>query len=270
MNSFLRWFRRRRERTQIAGRRRELEAELAAHLGAEIRLTPAAVKGGYDEIFYALRDTERVGVVRVNSPFKAQNDPIGPRDLAFPLPSTARLDREWEAYKRLFPLGLSPKPLWRTHDAIACSWLPGGRASTLLTRQRDAFWPVFKLALAATRRMHDVGEVHLDLNLGNLLVSPGGDAIAFIDFEFGPADWASRSQQQAYDYLRLIEDCAKPRRGGGVMLSDLTQLELLLLETLPAGVQTAKMGFVFAKLQRIKSERELRKMLRTVFANLEA
>jgi hypothetical protein len=255
---------------QIAGRRRELEAELSAHFQETVSLTPAKVKGGYDEIFWANRNGERFGVVRVNSPFKRQNDPIGPRDPAVPLAFQERLTREWEAYERLAPAGLAPRPLWRTHDAIACSWINWDRASILLTRRRENFWPLFGCALAGIRQMHQCGVVHLDLNWGNLLAPATGPGLAIIDFEFGPVHWVTREQQLAYDYLRLIDDSAKPRRGGRLLLADLTRMEQLLAEIVPAEARSARMGFVFEKLHRLKTGRRLRQRLARVFPNLEA
>jgi hypothetical protein len=254
----------------MAGRRLELETALAANGGTPVQLTPASVKGGYDEIYYATRNGIRFGVVRVNSPFKVQNDPIGPRDPSVPLPARERLDREWEAYQKLSPAGLSPEPLWRTHDAIACSWIHWERASILLTRKREHFWPLMEQALTAIRRMHDLGVVHLDLNWGNLLAPATGTGIAIIDFEFGPVDWVSREQQMAYDYLRLVDDSVKPRRGGRVMLADLARLGRALDQCVPAPVREARMGFVFDKLIRLAEQPALRAQLRTVFKNLDA
>jgi hypothetical protein len=253
----------------MAERRLELEAALHVHCGTAVRLIPASAKGGYDEIYYAIRNGIRFSVVRVNSPFKVQNDPIGSRDPAVPLPARERLDREWEAYRKLFPAGLSPEPLWRTHDAIACSWLDWGRASVLLTRKGEQFWPLMQQALAAIRRMHDLGVVHLDLNWGNLLAPASGTGIAIIDFEFGPVDWVSREQQMAYDYLRLVDDSVKPRRGGRVMLADLERLEHALVECVPGPVREARMGFVFDKLARLGALADLRAQLQRVFINLE-
>lgn len=268
MNSLLRWFRRRWELGQIAGRRQELEQELTAHFQANVQLTPAAAKGGYDEIFYATRAGHRFAVVRVNSPFKRQNDPIGPRDPAVPLEFKDRLEREWDAYARLFPADLSPQPLWRAADAIACSWLDWERASVRLTQQRDQFWPLFEQALQLIRRMHELGVVHLDLNWGNLLVSAAGNKLAVIDFEFGPVPWVTREQQQAYDYLRILDDSLKPRRGGRLLLADVPRAARLLDQTVPATGREAVLEFVFDKLHRLAAATELRERLQQIFPNL--
>ncbi len=70
--------------------------------------------------------------------------------------------------------------------------------------------------------------VHLDLNLGNLLADPQGWGISIIDFEFGPVDWVTLPQQMAFDYLRLIDDALKPRRGGRSLLAEPQRLASLL------------------------------------------
>ncbi|WP_437184938.1 lipopolysaccharide kinase InaA family protein [Planctomicrobium sp. SH668] len=268
MRSPFRWLRRKFELAQQAPRRREIEAEFSQFCGCPVKLTNADAKGGYDEIYFAQRGSERFAVVRVNSPFKSQIDPIGEFDPGVPLDASGRLNREWDAYRVLYPLGLSPQPLWRSSDAIACSWVPWDRVAKRLIQNRQEFWPLLVQIFPAIRRMHEAGVTHLDLNLGNLLTEPNGDGIALIDFEFGPVAWVNPAQQRAFDYLRLIDDCTKPRRGGHQMLSDLDQLHAVISTTVDTEALQSEIAFTRKKLVRLEEHSELLKMLRSLFVKL--
>lgn len=268
MRSPLRWLRRRSEFAMQSARRIELEAEFTQFHSSPVSFVPADAKGGYDQIYYALEGRRRLAVVRINSPHKSEKDPIGPLDPGIPLGPAERLEREWRAYEKLFPVGLSPQPMWRTSDCIVCSWLPWRRASEVLAKRRNLTWSVIERSLAAIRRMHDAGVIHLDLNTGNLLIEEDGPSIAIIDFEFGPVNWVSHQQQMAFDYLRLIDDFVKPRRGGKVMLADVKRLALLLEGRVSPEIRNAEMGFSFAKLKRLAEQPALCDAISTVFPKL--
>ena len=265
-----RWLQRRAELKKSEPRRKALEAELTSVLGIGCTLVPARSKGGYDQIYYAVSGSARRAVVRVNNPHKVKRDPVDPRLPLLALAPAARLEREWDAYVRLFPLGLSPQPLWRTEDAIACSWVDWGRASEALIQRRSRIWPLAAVLFPAVRRMHDAGVVHLDLNLGNLLFAPDGSAVAMIDFEYGPAAWVSPEQQQAFDYLRLIDDLLRTRRGGQLALAEPDRLVAMVRDSVPAQVGAAPMGFSHAKLQNLAVQADFCARLLTVFPNLHA
>jgi hypothetical protein len=263
------WKRRRSELASLEPRRQEIERELSEHCGHSVRLVSVQAQRSYDEVFFALRDGERFGVVRVNSPVKSDPEqPTGTDHLVVPLLSTARLDREWNAYSQLAPLGLSPQPLWRCADAIACEWLHWPRMSESIIRDRHQFWPLLACILPAVRRMHDGGVVHLDLNPGNLLIESQTQNVAFIDFEFGPVDWISVPQQRAYDYLRLIAECLRRRRGGPQLLSDADQLIRLLDEVVDADTRQAEIALSDERLHRLAAQPALCQKLRTVFTQL--
>lgn len=268
MRSPLRWFRRRSEFSLQTTRRLELEAEFSSFRGKDVYLVPASAKGGYDQIYHAMENGRRIAVVRVNSPHKKQTDPVLPEDPAVPLHDKERLDLEWNAYTKLFPLGLSPEPIWRTTDAIACSWVRWRRASRMLVKRREMAWPILERALDAIRRMHAAGVIHLDLNTGNFLVQKTGPGISIIDFEFGPRPWINERQQMAFDYLLLINDFVKPRRGGMLILADLDRLYEVLERTVPAQVRAADLGFSLIRLKRMAAEPALRDMLERVFPRL--
>ena len=268
MKSPRRWWKRRKELALVEPIRKEVQEELSRALGKPCKLISASAKGGYDEIFYAESADGREAVVRVNSPYKTQDDPVGVKDPGVPLPAAARIDREWAAYTALGEAGLSPKPLWRNDRAMACSWVPWGRLSRLLTRERDQFWPMMKLTMPLIARMHQSGVIHLDLNLGNLLVSPEKSQVMVIDFEFGEVDWVTIGQQKAFDYLRFIDDGLKKRRGGDVLKSAPEKLVGLLDPCLDSETRNAELSFVFEKLTRLANEPELCARLLEVFPKL--
>lgn len=262
------WVRRRKELAALDPRRRELEVELSRYCGHHVMLVSVQAKRSYDEIYYALRDGQRFAVVRVNNPGKNRIGSIDPTDFAVPLESRKRLDREWTAYQQLYPLGISPQPIWRAEDAIACGWLEWPRVSEAVIRDRDEFWPMLESILPAIRRMHQGGVTHLDLNPGNILAEPKTRRIAFIDFEFGPVDSVTVPQQRAFDYLRLIDECTRPRRGGKQMLGDLDRLIGLLRECVDEEACEVEMSLSLEKLQRLAAQAELCQKLRTVFPRL--
>ena len=286
MRSLKRWLRRRQELGMQSHRRQELESELSVFFDSSISLAPADTKGGYDEIYYAYRNfgqtpalqkhsekinvkpDDRFAVIRVNSPFKRQNDPIGPEDPGVPLEARQRLEREWNAYSLMAPLHISPKPLWRTSDAIACSWFDWQRASQQLISHRSNFWPFMERIFPTIQQMHQCGVTHLDLNLGNILLEPEAEGVLIIDFEFGPVDWVDRFQQQAFDYLRVVDDCIKTRRGGNYLLADPGRMAAILDQLVDTETRKANLGFVYGKLQRLEKQPRLREKLKLIFSNL--
>ena len=268
MRSPLRWLARRKEIRQLSKRSSELEAELSSFLGEPARLRPAKSKGGYDEIYKVYRGNICTALLRVNSPYRAQKDPIGELEPILPLDGPRRLALEWSAYEKLYSAGLSPKPLWRACDAIACDYLPWDRASRHLINNRADFWNVIERIIPAIAQMHQLGVTHLDLNLGNILLEPNGSGVSLIDFEFGPKEWATLPQQQAFDYLRIINDCTRRRRGGEYMLRDTPRLAKLLAAHVPDDVRGADIRFALIPLSRLNLNADLSQALGTVFNDL--
>lgn len=264
-----RWNRRRNEIASVEPRRREIERELTEHCGHTVELVSVNALRSYDEVFFALRDGCKFAVVRVNSPIKQDPDePVGRDHLVIPLRSSQRLDREWTAYEQLAPLGLSPRPLWRCEDAIACEWLEWPRMSETIIRDREQFWPLMECIVPAIRRMHDGGVTHLDLNPGNLLIELETRNVAFIDFEFGAVDWINAAQQRAYDYLRLVSECLRRRRGGPQLLSDTDRLIRLLEQSVDEATRGAELSLSVDRLRRLTEHPELRRKLGSVFEQL--
>lgn len=216
------WWKRHQMRDQIA----TVSVQLASALGNSIRLQVVPHSGGgADAIFLVHRaiDFDRrrrcdpVAVVRVASTDGdfVPDEPELPR---IALLTKQRIEREAAAYQMLAPLGRSPELLIRGDDFLANTWLPGTRASAILRRSEEAIWDLLPLVLTAIRAMHAQDVVHMDLNCGNLLVSPDQTAVAFIDFEYAPASQLSPHSQRAFDYLRFAHNLLKPRRGLNAIL----------------------------------------------------
>lgn len=257
MKSPLRWLRRRRELAQNRPRMLEAQDELSRHLGTKVSLRPASAKGGYDEIYLAHANQGPIAVVRINSQHKSDTDPIGQWDPGIPLGPKERLDKEWTAYQALHPHGLSPEPLWRNEFAIACSWLPSQRASRQLRKSEADFWGIVEEAFQAISTMHRSGVTHLDLNTGNLLLENGSGKVIIIDFEFGPADWVTPPQQRLFDYLRLIDDLCKKRRGGDYLQKDIGRICDLLDQFVAPEDRGVDLDIPLKKLSRLGENPEL-------------
>lgn len=164
---------------------------------------------GRDVVCLVERDGRPVGVLRVTDPAEP---PSAPASAGLPFVSLAaseKIGREWLAYGRGAPLGLTPQPLWRDGRAMLCAYVdarPLQREAELGRRS--------PLALAADAvphiaRLHAAGITHMDMSLANILGDPARQRCVFVDFEYGPAAGLSFEQQALYDYLRLLESAWK-------------------------------------------------------------
>lgn len=164
---------------------------------------------GRDVVCLVLRSGAPVGVLRVTHP---DTPPSTPASAGLPFVSLSageKIDREWQAYSIGFPLGLTPKPLWRNTRAMLCAYACGkplqheaeaGKASLLLLATD---------VLSDIARLHAAGLTHMDMSLSNILRDADTQDILFVDFEYGPAAGLSFEQQCLYDYLRLLESIWK-------------------------------------------------------------
>lgn len=272
-STILRWGKARQRARELAAhapRRAELENLIASGLGLpHVRLVPAPSKGGYDEIYFAESPSKRFGVLRANSAHKVNTDPVSASDPGLPLAARARIDAEWNSYSLLHPLGLAPEPLWRAEDASLCAWVEGQRLSRCLARRRDLVWDLLERVFESVKVMHGAGVVHQDLNLGNVLLTAPDQNVVFLDFEFGPSDWMTRGQQETFDYLRLVDNALKPRRGGRLLASDPSRLVRLLDDAVSDEAKGCDTRPLVEWLPRLRDAAELRRAMSSVFTQLE-
>jgi tRNA A-37 threonylcarbamoyl transferase component Bud32 len=192
-----------------------VEYRLGRILHRDVTLSPARSGGGQDRIFYA--KTRRapsfsVASVRMNCPWRTEElaEPSLPR---IALSAVQRLTREARCYELLSEKRLSPELIEVGPHYLANTYLPWRRLSHVLKQCSANLWPLLPVVLDAIRRMHLRGVTHMDLNCGNVLISPNFRHAAFIDFEYAPAHRLLRFDQQRFDFLRLAHDLLKPRRG---------------------------------------------------------
>lgn len=200
---------------RLADRRREVEWQLSTVFRQPIHLRPTLAGGGFDRIYLAHGDREQnriLASVRMNSPGKdrAPSEPDLPR---IALAAADRIHRESRAYRQLAALGIAPRLIARGEYFLANHWLPWPRMSEVLRQNSEKLWDALPVALEAIRTMHDNGVAHMDLNCGNVLISPDYTSAVIIDFEFAPQRSMIAFDQQRFDYLRLAHNLLKPRRG---------------------------------------------------------
>ncbi|WP_437201223.1 lipopolysaccharide kinase InaA family protein [Planctomicrobium sp. SH664] len=248
---FLRkWLRNRRLERAIAPRRQEILTALRAEIDPRLELKFRPSRGGFDVTLQASVAGQPLGILRMN-PAIPKVKPVPGNSLKQPLSPAARIDLEWQTYQRLSALGLSPRPLWRSHDALLCSQIDWPKASIALRSLGADFWPAMQRIVAAVQEMHRAGVTHLDLNTGNIFLQPKQHGVQFIDFEYGPAGWATNRQCQAFDWLRLILCCARRRRGQAFLRSDPTRFSRLFEPAWPLLQEVCDLEFLLRNLPDI-------------------
>jgi hypothetical protein len=234
--SLLRFLRERRLRRDFEPLRARLQEELSQALKQPCQLIPAAGKGGYDRLFYVETKGQRMAMMRVRNNQAGEASPSSADALRRTLTAEERLDYEWAAYTALSRTHLSPQPLWRTQEAIVASYHPFPRASELLKADEQMVWTLLPHLFALVRGMHAAQLVHMDLNLGNILVAPQTYEMMAIDFEYAPVSTLSFEQACLCDYLRVINDLLRPRRGGRALQKDFNRFTEVLRRVLPQGI----------------------------------
>ena len=188
----------------IRKRVRELTAELKCVFPQLDSLVPSPHSGGFDSIYF-LEDAacQRFGVLRLNNPHQKRK--VVHTDLPRRSPAPAeRIDREWQAYSVLAPLGISPRPLWRSHDAIVCAYSPHASFRKLIEGGAVDVARALEAILNSIGRMHEAGIAHLDLSPGNVLVCPNTFDAVLIDFEYVPMPGRSFEEDCRYDWWQMI------------------------------------------------------------------
>ena len=206
MRAVTRWLRRARAEHRLRNRRHELRQALEADLGYRCQLIAAGARGR-DSVYYVQRNGETVACMRVVNPH-LKRKPLAANMPFQVLDDSDRLQREWQCYQRGAATRLTPRPLWRAPDAIACEYVPGERLMYGLLAEPNRFWSFICAGTRAVARLHELGITHMDVSLANLIQTPDDEHV-FIDFEYGPAPGLNPAQQRAYDHLRLVESTIK-------------------------------------------------------------
>jgi RIO-like serine/threonine protein kinase len=193
-----------RARFGIRKRVRELTVELKSVFPNLDELVPSAHWGGFDSIYF-LEDAacQRFGVLRLNNPHQKRKAVHTDLPRRSPAPAE-RIDREWQAYSVLAPLGLSPRPLWRSHDAVVCAHSPHLSFRKHIEAGSIDSARGLEAILNAVGQMHEVGIAHLDLSPANVLVCPNTFETVLIDFEYVPLAGRSFEDDCAHDWRLMI------------------------------------------------------------------
>lgn len=192
--------------SRVLPRCREVLAELALAV-PELAGVRAIKSGhrGHDSSFYLDKAGKRLAVMRLNNPHIRRPGPAA--DMPYVLAATAhRIAHELAAYTLGASHQLTPQPLFHTHDALVCRYVPFKPLHALGYRKA---WDTFLRANRAIAALHAAGLTHMDISPNNILAGPSGDRFIFIDFEYTPVAGLSIASQRAYDYLRLAESSWK-------------------------------------------------------------
>jgi thiamine kinase-like enzyme len=270
MRSLRKIIRRNRELKQNRDTMRQIQQQLSEHLKQPIKLKAAPGKSGQDQIYSVRQGRKTTAMVRVENPNKEIFQGPPKWNFRTALNLSDRIEKEWYAYEKLSVLNLSPKPLWRSETAMAGSMIHAQRASRRFIHCKKDFWLLAEKIFAAVEQMHDCGITHMDLNLGNILIHPKTNAVTLIDFEFGPAKGILPNQQRAFDYLCLLNEFVRERRGGKIMLKAPERMAELLSKYVREEDRSADLSHIVPQLKRLPQQRDLCNALRAIFPNLEA
>lgn len=259
--SLIRFLRERRLRRDFEPLRARLQEELSQALQQPCQLVPAAGKGGYDRLFYVEAKGQRMAMMRVKNNQAGEASPSSAEALRRTLTAAERLDYEWAAYTALSRKHLSPQPLWRTQEAIVASYHPFPRASEMLKTDEQMVWTLLPHLFALVRDMHAAQLVHMDLNLGNILVNPETHEMMAIDFEYAPVSTLSFEQACLCDYCRLINDLLRPRRGGRALQKDFNRFTELLRRALPQGITRENLACIQGSFPVIMRDKKVLRAL---------
>ncbi|MFH1158642.1 MAG: hypothetical protein V1721_07165 [Pseudomonadota bacterium] len=196
---------------------------------------------GTDNIYFVSHAGKTLGVLRLAAPDGHRKTPPSGRPYAI-MTAEKRIDYEWEMYTKGAAHTLTPKPLWRAHDALLCEHLPCKKLQNALIKDPGEAWNILCRAARAVRKLHEAGITHMDVCLQNMLEDAEGN-IYFIDFEYAPAPHIPPPAQRVYDHLRLVEAAWKfippDKKSGfggwldyfsGCMDDDMHRVDLSLLE----------------------------------------
>ena len=241
-----------------------VSSELREHFGLSENPRMTRIGGReYDNIYKVSHGDRTLGVLRLVNPYKKSKEQP-PHRLFMVMDAEKRIDYEWAMYTKGAAHNLTPKPLWRTHDALLCEHLPYGRMQDTLLESPGEAWNILCRAARATRRLHEAGITHMDVWLQNMLGDAQGN-IYFIDFEYMPAPYILPPVQRIYDHLRLIEAAWKfipedKKADFGVWLDYFTSC-------LDDEMRQVDLSLIERDLSRVLEEKELGTRIRQLFTN---
>jgi hypothetical protein len=269
MPAAIRWLKWRIRTHRMRDRVAEVAREISSELSTRVDLQPLKTGGGQD-LCYQARNTagEIIAMLRISTPDK-KPAVIGAGHLRMSLPLAERMNREWNCYHRLSKLGLAPRPLWRDGRAMCCEYLPLPRMSKLLKSRPDQFATCIELVLPRIRQLHDLGLLHLDANLKNVLVDASAGRVAFIDFEYGPAPQAGDLQLRAYDFMKFTHACYRTAPGRRWMDAHSDQWTELMLAHVGEQTRMANMDFVARGFPALLQSVTMVRALTSIFPRLE-
>jgi hypothetical protein len=204
MRKIRRWWRRFWGGLRIRKRRNEVAEALRLHFNLpSLPLLAARGSRGNDSTYLVSHSKTILGMLRLVNPHSSRGGPSTPMPYQLEL-GAARIDREWKAYLKGYAAGLTPKPLWRTDDALLCEYLP------CRPLQEDfSGWETICGAARALQALHQTGLTHMDASCANILNDKAGGRLVFIDFEYTPTPETSPAAQRVYDHLALLESSWK-------------------------------------------------------------
>jgi tRNA A-37 threonylcarbamoyl transferase component Bud32 len=207
MRAIKRWFRRWRAFQAARPALQACRPQLEQLFGGPVTWRHTGGRGR-DVVCLVLHEGLPVGVLRLTHPGTPPSTPASAGQPFVSLGAAEKIEREWRAYAAGDPLGLTPKPLWRSAHAMLCAYV---RAHPLQQEvQSKGASPLLLAtdALVDIARLHAAGLTHMDMSLSNILRERSG-GYRFVDFEYGAAAGLTFEQQGLYDYLRLLESIWK-------------------------------------------------------------
>lgn len=145
-----------------------------------------------------------LGILRIEDTHTPRQ-PLPPeRPYTVILDTAERIKHEWHCYEMGASKHLTPRPLWRSDNALMCEYLPYKQLLATIKKYPDQAWENLLSAARAITKLHEAGIIHMDCWPQNIFKSPDGNHY-FVDFEYRPAPFINKAAQKVYDYLRMIE-----------------------------------------------------------------
>ena len=208
MRALKRWYRRWRAYRAAQPHLAACRPQLERMLGGPVTWRHTGGRGR-DVVCLVVCGGKPVGVLRLARPETAPSTPAAAGLPFVSLSATDKIEREWQAYAKGAPLGLTPQPLWRDAHALLCAYAEAGPLSHEAESGRAELLALATDAVLQIVRLHAAGITHMDMSLANILYDRAGQRYLFVDFEYGPAAGLSFEQQCLYDHLRLLESVWK-------------------------------------------------------------